>query len=77
MKNDEERIQHYTYSLNKLDELLDNTSHEYNSNISHSKIYEELFNKRAECYMNSKKYHEAVKDYEILVNFESNCKYIL
>jgi len=49
------------------------TIHNYdNINNFHRSIYEKLYKSRAECYMESKSYHKAVNDYEILVKLKNN-----
>lgn len=55
-----------------------NTDFEYNPNNSHKDIYVNLFKNRAECNMKSKKYNNAIKDYEILVKLTKSrfCMYI-
>ncbi|KAL6631764.1 TPR-like protein [Neocallimastix sp. 'constans'] len=71
--NKELRIQYCTEAINNLDKLLKITIHNYdNINNSHRSIYEKLYKSRAECYMESKSYHKAVNDYEILVKLKNN-----
>ncbi|ORX83880.1 hypothetical protein BCR32DRAFT_243014 [Anaeromyces robustus] len=41
-------------------------------NCKQDSLFVELFRKRSECYMNSKKYHEAADDYEILIKLDKN-----